>query len=67
MDKGANPVVVALLCVARCMIPLMIMLGVTYLLKRLGLIAEPPPPPADYENDTDNHHSEGGLAHGSAG
>lgn len=65
MDKGANPVIVALLCVARCMIPLMIMLGVTYLLKRLGLIAEPTPPPPDYEDTTEENHSTGGLAHGS--
>jgi len=65
MDKGANPVIVALLCVARCMIPLMIMLGVTYLLKRLGLIAEPPPPPPDYEDTPEGNHSTGGLAHGS--
>lgn len=44
MDKGANPVIVALLCVARCMIPLMIMLGVTYLLKRLYGELSPPRP-----------------------
>lgn len=66
MDKGANPLIVSLLCVARCVIPLVIMLGVTYLLKRLGLIAEAPKPPPDYEEDeSSNHSSEGGLAHGS--
>ena len=42
MDQpAANPVWVAMLCAARCFIPLLLLLGFSYLLKRLGLIREP--------------------------
>jgi hypothetical protein len=67
MDKAsANPLLVSLFFVARCLVPLVIMLGFSYLLKRLGLIAEAPEPPPDYENDNgeQNQNEEGGLAHG---
>jgi hypothetical protein len=63
-ETSANPFWVSLLCAARCMIPLLIMLGITYLLKKFGLIAEAPPPPPDQDND--NNDAEGGLAHGKA-
>jgi hypothetical protein len=47
-NQSASPVVLALLFVLRCLVPLLIMLGITYLLKRLGLIREPPSkPPGD--------------------
>jgi len=29
----------------RCLIPLMIMLGISYLLRKFGLVQEPPKPP----------------------
>jgi len=46
MDEGnANPIIIVLMFLARCLVPLVIMLGVSYLLRRLGLIKEPPPPP----------------------
>ena len=70
-DTPANPIWVPLLCVARCAIPLLVMLGISYLLKKFGLIAEPPQPPPD-ENDGNNNHNltsgqgEGGMAHGKA-
>jgi len=67
MDKAtANPFFVALMFFLRCLIPLLIMLGVSYLLRRFGFIAESPPPPADYEdeNTQDNHNDTGDLAHG---
>jgi hypothetical protein len=66
MDKAsANPLLVSLFFVVRCVVPLLIMLGISYLLKKFGLIAEPPPPPPEYlsENDT-NNNEEGGLVHG---
>jgi hypothetical protein len=65
-ETSANPVFVALLCAARCLVPLLIMLGITYLLKKFGLIAEPPQPPPEQQNGNNNHDSEGGLAHGKA-
>jgi hypothetical protein len=57
-DASANPIWVALLCVARCLVPLLIMLGVSYLLRRLGLVKTPPKPPQEYL-DSDNSQNEG--------
>ena len=66
MDRpDLNPLIIFMLYVLRCLVPLGIMLGVSYLLRRLGLIAKPPSPPADWENDqTNNGNSHGGVAHG---
>ena len=66
MDRpDLNPLIIILLYVLRCLVPLGIMLGVSYLLRRFGLIAKPPSPPADWENDqTNNGNSHGGVAHG---
>lgn len=66
MDKAtANPFLIALLFVLRCLIPLVVMLAISYLLKKLGLIRESPPPPPGYNNGNDqNGNNEGGLAHG---
>ena len=44
-EPAANPVIVAALFLLRCLLPLAIMLGVSYLLRRLGWITQPPPPP----------------------
>jgi len=64
---NSNSLVVGFFFILRCVIPLAIMLGLSYLLKRLGVIAEPPKPPPDWnnENNNDNHlnHGEGGVAH----
>ena len=68
MDKAsANPLLISLFFVARCLVPLVIMLGISYLLKRLGLVAEAPKPPPDYEDgngEQNQNNEEGGLAHG---
>jgi hypothetical protein len=64
-NGNANPFLVSLFFIARCLIPLVFMLGVTYLLKKLGLVAESPPPPPDQDNNG-NNEDEGGLAHGKA-
>jgi hypothetical protein len=69
-DQAANPIIIVLMFIARFAIPLMIMLGVSYLLKKLGLIKEPPPPPNNRnhndvsENGTLPNGTEGDLAHG---
>jgi hypothetical protein len=65
--EGPIFLVEALLFVLRCLVPLLLMLGVSYLLKRFGLISPPPPPPPDRDND--NNHDKnngGGVAHGKA-
>ncbi len=66
MDKvNLNPIFVIVLYALRCLVPLGLMLGISYLLRRFGLIKEPPPPPEDWNGDQDNHDAtEGGLAHG---
>ncbi len=64
-ESSANPLWVTLICVARCAVPLLLMLGVTYLLKRLGLIAEPAHKPPETENG-EGSDDEGGMAHGEA-
>jgi len=53
-DATANPIFVALLCIARCLIPLLILFGISYLLRRFGVIAKPAPPPTEYQNAEDN-------------
>lgn len=47
----SNPIYVALLCVARCMVPLLLMLGISYLLRKWGFIAKPPTPPSEFEEN----------------
>jgi hypothetical protein len=70
-DSGANPFIVMLFFVARCLIPLFIMLGITYLLRRWGLIQDPPMPPKNWngnqngENNTVDHN-QGDVLHGNA-
>ena len=65
--EGPIFLVEALLFVLRCVVPLLLMLGVSYLLKRFGLISPPPPPPPDRDNDNNHDNSNGGgVAHGKA-
>ena len=52
MDRvAANPLLVALFFIVRCMIPLIIMLGVSAVLKKLGLITGAPKPPPTPKNN----------------
>jgi hypothetical protein len=53
-DATANPIFVALICIARCLIPLLLLFGVSYLLRRLGVIAKPTPPPEEYTEREDD-------------
>jgi hypothetical protein len=55
-DASTNPVFIALLCIARCLVPLLIMLGISYLLRKFGLIKVAQKPPQEFldsENDED--------------
>jgi hypothetical protein len=52
MDQtSANPLIVVLLFLLRCLLPLLVMLGISYLLRRWGLIGEPPPPPPSLDEN----------------
>jgi hypothetical protein len=53
-DASANPVYVALLCIARCLIPVVILFIISYLLRRFGVVAKPPPPTDEYKNSEEN-------------
>lgn len=70
MDEGnLAPVYVVLFYIIRCVVPLGIMLGLSYLLRRLGLISKPPTPPKGWNNEDKGNHDQnnsfdGGLIHG---
>jgi hypothetical protein len=53
-DATANPIYVALLCIGRCLVPLVILFGISYLLRRFGIVAKPAPPPEEYQKSEDN-------------
>jgi hypothetical protein len=62
-----SPLLIAFFFVLRCLVPLALMLGISYLLRRLKLIAEPPAPPPGWDNNDQidsQNPGEGGLAHG---
>ena len=63
-ETSASPLIIPLLFVLRCLIPLLILFGVSYVLRRLGLISEPPPEPKE-EPGNDNNSGKGDLSHGS--
>jgi hypothetical protein len=63
-EVAPNPFWVPLMFILRCLVPLLVMLGISYLLKKLGFIAPPPPAPPDETNNENN--ANGGLAHGKA-
>lgn len=50
-ETSASPIFVALLFILRCLVPLGILFGISYLLRRLGLVAETPEPPSGYEEN----------------
>ena len=61
-NSTTSPLIVPLLCILRCVVPLFILFGISYLLRRLGWITQPPPEPK--EEPEDNHSGKGDLAHG---
>lgn len=63
-EAAESPLIIALLFAVRCLAPLILMLGVTYLLRRFGLIATPPPPPPDRDNGHSGNQNSEGAAHG---
>lgn len=54
-ETTANPVFVALLFILRCLVPLAILFGISYLLRRLGLVViEAPEPPDERDDEEEN-------------
>ncbi len=52
-ETTTNPIFVALLFILRCLVPIAILFGISYILRKLGLVAETPEPPTDYEENGD--------------
>ena len=47
-----SPLLVILLFILRCLVPLIILLGISYLLRKLGLVSEPhKKPPQNHGNN----------------
>lgn len=53
-EATVNPIYIALLCVVRCGVPVLILFVISYLLRRFGVIAKPTPPPEGYQSSEDN-------------
>jgi hypothetical protein len=54
-EPSANPAFVALLFILRCLVPLAILFGISYLLRRLGLVTvDSPEPPEETDEDDDS-------------
>lgn len=62
--EEVNPILIALMFGLRCLVPLLIMLGISYLLKRLGLIKDAPAAPPSLEANGGNQEESGDLLHG---
>lgn len=60
--EGVNPIIIVLMFAARCLVPLIIMLGISYLLHRAGLLQDAPP--GEGAGRGENEKNEGGLVHG---
>lgn len=65
MENATNPFVIVVFYIIRCVIPLAIMLGISYILQKIGLISGTPHRPGNSNgaaNNIDNH--KGDFAHG---
>ena len=63
-EQNATSFMVAFFLVLRCLVPLAIMLGVSFILKKIGLIRESPKRPPDRPKDNSEHQNgNGGFAH----
>jgi hypothetical protein len=57
-ETAGNPVFVALLFILRCLVPLAILFGISYLLRRFGLVVLEAPEPPDERDDEDESSQE---------
>ena len=56
-ETAANPIFVALLFILRCLVPLAVLFGISYLFRRLGLVVIDSPEPSDDSDDRDDNPS----------
>lgn len=50
-DSSTNPVIMALLFILRCLVPLGVLFGISYLLRKMGFVAAETPEPPDDRDD----------------
>jgi len=64
--SDANPIIVVLLFLLRCLVPLLLMMGLSYLLRRLGFISEQERPASSEPGQADQSAEtrEGGRGDG---
>ena len=55
-EPSTNPIFVALLFILRCLVPLGVLFGISYLLRRFGLVTIDNPEPSD-DRDEENEDS----------
>jgi hypothetical protein len=63
-SQVASPLVLALMCLTRCLLPVAALLGVSYLLRRFGLIPGSPGEGSHAQAEQGEGHLGGGLRHG---
>jgi len=64
-DATANPIIVGLLFILRCLVPILLLLGLSYLLRRLGVVADTSRPEAEKKTARKKPgNRKGGSAHG---
>jgi hypothetical protein len=52
MNDSSNPVIMALLFILRCLVPVAVLFGISYLLRKMGFVsAETPEPPDDRDDE----------------
>jgi hypothetical protein len=66
-EPSANPLFVALLFILRCLVPLAILFGVSYLLRKMGLVAAESPEPPDDRDENGGEAGEVASRTGSGG
>ncbi len=55
MNETANPIFVGLLFILRCLVPLALLFGISYLLRRFGLVVmDSNEPEGGFENDAND-------------
>jgi hypothetical protein len=59
-----SPLLVVILFILRCLVPLIILLGISYLLRKLGLVSVPNKKPPHTPGNNHNSLQNGGLEHG---
>jgi len=68
MDKSdPGPIFLLIFFILRCVLPVLFLIGISYILRRLGFISKSPPPPPEQEETASHNNpnnSTGDFVHG---